>query len=61
MLVIATGATAIVTVAIGVFLWKTVNTFDGDEVRELTAVAAVVMPVLTGVVKLWEHVLTHYL
>lgn len=54
------GATATAVLLMGVFLLRTVNSFDGDEVRELTAMAgamaAVVAPALTFALKIWERV-----
>ena len=57
VLALATGATALVVLIVGVFLYKTVNTFDGDEIKELTAIASAVGPALVAVIKFWEYVI----
>lgn len=59
VLALALGATALVTLIVGVFLYKTVNTFDGDEVKELSVMASAIGPALVAVIKLWEYVINH--
>lgn len=39
---------------VGLFLLKTVHSFDADEIKELAAIASAVGPVLLAVIKLWD-------
>lgn len=57
MLAVTLGATSIALVVMFVFLVNNVSRFDGDEIKELTAMASIVSPIFLGLLKLWEVVI----
>jgi uncharacterized BrkB/YihY/UPF0761 family membrane protein len=57
MLAVTIGATSLALVVMFVFLVNNVNRFDGDEIKELTALASILSPILLGMLKLWEVVI----
>jgi cell division protein FtsB len=61
LLLLTFAATCIALLVIGVFLVNTVTDFNADEMREMTAYASVVMPLLVIVAKIWELVIRNYL
>lgn len=61
LVLLTLGATCVALVIVGWFLVQTVNDFNADEIREMTTMASVFMPLLMLVAKIWELIVKHYL
>lgn len=53
-LALTIGATSFLTILVGLFLLKTVHKFDGDEWKELGAIASAAGMIIPAVLKLWD-------